>query len=156
MKTVKAGNLATATSRLTKAKAQIERQGTMINLRIDEQYHHLRIQEMVLAAEHLQAVAAEKEMERARREDLREQKKAEAELAAARQKLAKERAMHQATLDALIANGDLEGAERMRAKIAEDELALRTSNGARRTSVPATCTLSPTSVPSESTWSRSA
>ncbi len=124
VKTVKAGNLATATARLTKAKEQIERQGTMINLRVDETYHHLRIQEMVLAAEHLQALAAEKELERARREDLREQKKAEAELAAARQKLAKERAMHQATLDALIANGDLEGAERMRAKIAEDELAL--------------------------------
>ncbi|MFE4836242.1 FCD domain-containing protein [Arthrobacter sp. NPDC056691] len=33
--------------------------------------------------------------------------------------------MHQATLDAVIANGDLEGAERMRAKIAEDELALQ-------------------------------
>ncbi|MFD0043761.1 GIY-YIG nuclease family protein [Pseudarthrobacter scleromae] len=32
--------------------------------------------------------------------------------------------MHQATLDALIANGDLEGAECMRAKIAEDDLAL--------------------------------
>lgn len=124
VKTVKAGNLATATSRLTKAKEQIERQGTMINLRVDETYHHLRIQEMVLATEHLQVLAAEKEMERARREELREQKKAEAELAAAREKLAKERAMHQATLDALIANGDLEGAERMRAKIAEDELAL--------------------------------
>jgi hypothetical protein len=124
VKTVKAGNLATATSRLTKAKEQIERQGTMINLRVDERYHHLRIQEMVLAAEHLQVIAAEKEMERARREELREQKKAEAELAAALQKLAKERAMHQATLDALIANGDLEGAERMRVKIAEDDLAL--------------------------------
>jgi Domain of unknown function (DUF4041)/Meiotically up-regulated gene 113/Protein of unknown function (DUF2510) len=124
VKTVKAGNLTTATSRLTKAKEQIERQGTMINLRVDEQYHHLRIQEMVLAAEHLQVLAAEKEMERARREELREQRKSEAELAAARQKLAKERAMHQATLDALIANGDHEGAERMRAKIAEDELAL--------------------------------
>lgn len=32
--------------------------------------------------------------------------------------------MHRTTLDALIANGDLEGAERMRAKIARDELAL--------------------------------
>ncbi|WOC63253.1 hypothetical protein RI444_09050 [Paenarthrobacter sp. AT5] len=32
--------------------------------------------------------------------------------------------MHQATLDALIAKGDLEGAERMRTKIVEDELAL--------------------------------
>ncbi|WOH20569.1 DUF4041 domain-containing protein [Paenarthrobacter sp. GOM3] len=124
VKTVKAGNLATATARLTKAKEQIERQGTMINLRVDETYHHLRIQEMNLAAEHLQVLAAEKEMERARREELREQKKAEAEIAAAREKLAKERAMHQATLDALIANGDLEGAERMRAKIVEDELAL--------------------------------
>ncbi|WP_217375671.1 DUF4041 domain-containing protein [Paenarthrobacter ureafaciens] len=124
VKTVKAGNLATATARLTKAKEQIERQGTMINLRVDETYHQLRIQEMTLAAEHLQVLAAEKEMERARREELREQKKAEAEIAAAREKLAKERAMHQATLEALIANGDHEGAERMRAKIAEDELAL--------------------------------
>ncbi|WOC62738.1 hypothetical protein RI444_09045 [Paenarthrobacter sp. AT5] len=45
----------------------------MINLRVDETYHRLRIQEMVLAAEHLQALAADKELERARCEDLPEQ-----------------------------------------------------------------------------------
>lgn len=124
VKSVKAGNLATAVARLTKAKEQIERQGTMINLRVDEEYHRLRVQELTLAAEHLQVLQQEKELERARREELREQKKVEAELAAARQKLAKEHAMHQAALEALIANGDLEGAERMRARIADDELAL--------------------------------
>lgn len=124
VKSVKAGNLATAVARLTKAKEQIERQGTMINLRVDADYHRLRVQELTLAAEHLQVLQREKELERARREELREQKKVEAELAAARQKLAKEHAMHQAALEALIANGDLEGAERMRARIADDELAL--------------------------------
>ncbi|WP_311212278.1 MULTISPECIES: DUF4041 domain-containing protein [unclassified Arthrobacter] len=155
VKTVKAGDLATATARLTKAKEQIERQGTMINLRVDETYRHLRIQEMVLAAEHLQVLAAEKELERARREELREQKQAEAELAAAPQKLAKERAMHQANLDALIANGDLEGAERMRVKIVEDELALADIERRAANIHPATCTSSPTSAHSERTWSRS-
>jgi len=124
VKTVRAGSLTTAAARLAKAKEQIERQGTMISLRVDEQYHRLRIKELTLAAEHMQALAAEKEMERGRREELREQKRAEAELAAAREKLVKERAMHQTTLEALIANGDTEGAERMRARIADDELAL--------------------------------
>lgn len=121
VKSVKAGSLATAVARLEKARTQIVRQGTMIDLRIDDTYHRLRIEEVTLAAQHLKRLQEEKEAERARKEELREQKKVEAELARATEKLAKERAMHQATLEALVANGDEEGAARMRLKIAEDD-----------------------------------
>jgi hypothetical protein len=124
VKSVKAGALSAAIARLVKARDQIEKQGTMIDLRVDEEYHSLRVQELTLAADHLQRVQAEKEAERAQRDELREQKKAEAELARAKEKLEKERAMHVSTMDALIANGDIEGAERMREKIAEDDLNL--------------------------------
>jgi hypothetical protein len=121
VKSVKAGNLESAIARLEKARDQIVRQGTMIDLAVDNTYHRLRLEELRLAAKHLRRLQEEKEAERARREELREQKKVEAELARATEKLTRERAMHQATLDALIANGDEEGAARMRAKLAEDD-----------------------------------
>ncbi|BBE22600.1 hypothetical protein MN0502_14830 [Arthrobacter sp. MN05-02] len=121
VKSVKAGNLDTAIARLEKARDQIVRQGTMIDLAVDTTYHRLRVEELRLAARHLKRLQEEKEVERARREELREQKKVEAELARATEKLTRERAMHQATLDALVANGDEEGAARMREKLAEDD-----------------------------------
>lgn len=124
VKSVKAGNLSAAVSRLVKARDQIVKQGTMVSLRVDEEYHSLRIQELGLASEHLQRMQEEKEAEKAQRDELREQKKVEAELARAKEKLEKERAMHVATMDALLANGDTEGAERMREKIQDDDLNL--------------------------------
>ncbi|WP_123731719.1 DUF4041 domain-containing protein [Rathayibacter sp. PhB152] len=124
VKTVRAGNLAVAQARLSKAAEMIERQGSMISLTIDPEYHHLRLTEIQLANQHLQALQREKEMERARREELREQRKAEQELAREHERLDKEKAHYTATLTALEANGDLEGAERLRARIADVDRAL--------------------------------
>ncbi|QHC60247.1 DUF4041 domain-containing protein [Rathayibacter sp. VKM Ac-2760] len=124
VKTVRAGSLAVAQARLSKAAEMIERQGSMITLTIDPEYHHLRLTEIQLANQHLQALAREKELERARREELREQRKAEQELAREHERLDKEKAHYTATLTALEANGDLEGAERLRARIADVERAL--------------------------------
>lgn len=124
VKTVKAGNLATATKRLNTVVEQIARQGTMIDLRITARFHELRMKELALAAEHLQAVQREKELERAHREELREQRKAEQELARQKEKLEKERAHYLSTLATLEAKGDAEGAQRVRDRLADVDKAI--------------------------------
>lgn len=124
VKTVKAGNLATAAKRLNTVVEQIARQGTMIDLRITAHFHQLRMRELALAAEHLQALQREKELERAHREDLREQRKAEQELARQKEKLEKEKSHYLATLAALEEKGDAEGAERVRERLADVDKAI--------------------------------
>ena len=124
VKAVRAGNLATAQKRLTTAMEQIARLGTMIDLRITSYFHQLRLRELELANRHLRAVQAEKEADRAHREELREQRKAEKELAAEKARLEKERGHYANTIAALEANGDHEGAERMRARLADVEHAI--------------------------------
>ncbi|WP_223625674.1 DUF4041 domain-containing protein [Microbacterium sp. EST19A] len=124
VKAVRAGNLATAQKRLTTAMEQIARLGTMIDLSITSYFHQLRLRELELANRHLRAVQEEKEAERAHREELREQRKAEKELAAEKARLEKERGHYANTIAALVANGDLEGAERMRARLADVEHAI--------------------------------
>lgn len=114
VKSVRAGNLASAQKRLSGVVDSVARQGTMIDLRINAEYHRLRLQELKLAARHLDAVKAEKEAERAHREELREQRKAEAELTAARDKLSKEKAHYERAIEALISRGDSSGADELR------------------------------------------
>ncbi len=124
VKSVKAGNLATATKRLSTVVGQIARQGTMIELRITPAYHELRLRELALAAEHLQALQKEKELERAHREELREQRKAEQELQRQKEKLEKEKSHYLSTLAALEAKGDEEGAARVRERLADVDKAI--------------------------------
>lgn len=78
--TVKAGNLGAVQKRLETARIQITKQGQMIDLQVTDHYHWLRSRELELAARHLQAVAASKELERERRAELREQRQREAEI----------------------------------------------------------------------------
>ncbi|MFD1506773.1 hypothetical protein FE374_07040 [Georgenia yuyongxinii] len=61
---------------------------------------------------------------RARREELREQRKAEQELVREREKLKSQH--HLATLAAPEARGDLEGAEKVRAPLADTQQAIET------------------------------
>ncbi|WP_043673587.1 DUF4041 domain-containing protein [Clavibacter michiganensis] len=124
VKATKAGNLHVAQNRLTKAAEQIARSGTMIDLRIEDGYHELRLEELQLASAHLRVLQAEKEMERERRAELREQAKASAELQAEHDRLDKERAHYAATLAALESKGDVEGAARMRDRIEDVDRAL--------------------------------
>lgn len=124
IKTVRAGNLGAAQKRLSTVATQVERLGAMIDLRITSGYHLLRLKELELASQHLQALQIEKEMERARRDELREQKKAEQELAREKERLQKERTHYLNALAALEANGDIDGAERLRAKLEDVDLAI--------------------------------
>lgn len=103
VKSVKAGNIATAKQRLVKAKTRIEQNGTMIDLAIKDTYHRLRIKELELADAHMQQVKREREEEREHRAQLREQAKVAAEIKAAREKLEKERKHKQNVLAAVAA-----------------------------------------------------
>lgn len=124
VKTVKAGNLDAAQKRLSTVVSQVERLGSMIDLRITGSYHRLRLKELELTSRHFQALQAEKELERARRDELREQRKAEQELAREKERLQKERSHYLNALAALEANGDVEGADRLREKLADVDHAI--------------------------------
>lgn len=124
VKTVKAGNLEAARKRLSTVVTQVERLGTMIDLRITGPYHRLRLKELELTSRHFQALQVEKEMERARREELREQKKAEQELAREKERLQKERSHYLNALAALEAKGDIDGADRLRERLADVDHAI--------------------------------
>jgi hypothetical protein len=124
IKSTKAGNLAAAQKRLTTVKDQIARQGSMINLTIDERYHSLRLREQEIAAAHLQRLAAEREAERERKAELREQKRVEAEMRAEKDRLEKERNHYLNSIAALQAKGDADGAARLTEKLADVDRAI--------------------------------
>lgn len=102
---LKAGSLETAQKRLVKAKEQVERMGNMIDLRISDEYHELRMEELRLAAQHLEAKKAAKEAEREERARLREEKKAQAELNAERKRLQKEKSHYENAIARLRESG---------------------------------------------------
>src|SRR5690606_26341250 len=103
---------------------QISQNGTMIDLRVTSHYHRLRLKELSLAARHLEVLKAEKEAERARKAQLREQQKAEAELRREKERLEKERGHYLNTLEALRARGDLEAVADLEAKLADVDRAI--------------------------------
>lgn len=124
-KAVRASNLETCAKRLTTARDRIERQGTMIDFRVSEAYHRLRLSELELAAEHLQVKALEKELERERKAELREQKKVEAELLAQKEKLLKEQSHYENLLTSLRERGDAEGVARIESQLDDVQIALK-------------------------------
>jgi hypothetical protein len=124
IKATKAGNLYSAQTRLTKAAGQIANGGKMIQLRITDEYHHLRLKELELANSHLMALQRERELDRERRAELREQQKAEAELRREKERLEKERAHYLSTLATLEVNGDTAGADRIRAQLSDVDRAI--------------------------------
>lgn len=121
VKSVKTGNVSPALKRVERALEQAEKLGSMIDLRLNRDYHRLRLEEVDLAARHHAAVKAEKEAERERRAELREQAKAEQELEKERERLRKEREHYNSVLARLEELGDEEGARRAREQIAEIE-----------------------------------
>lgn len=121
VKSAKAGNLEACTKRLVKAREQVERNGEMIDLHIVEEYHRLRLSEIELANRHLQVKSREKELERERRAQLREEKKAEAEFKAKRADLLKEQMHYQNLADAMRDRGDSEGLERALSQLQDVE-----------------------------------
>ncbi|EGF49984.1 hypothetical protein HMPREF9056_02937 [Actinomyces sp. oral taxon 170 str. F0386] len=115
--TVKAGNGEAARKRLERTRDQVERLGSLINLRIDGRYHALRLEELDLSLRYQNAKKAEKEAEREEKARLREERKAQQELAQRRAKLDKEREHYQHVLQSLVDQGRTDEADEIRSQL---------------------------------------
>src|SRR5699024_2474850 len=116
---MKAGNLSAAIKRIERARDQVTKMGEMIDLSIAPSYHQLRIAELQLASKHLAAKAAAKEAEREERAQLREEKKAQAEMEAERKRLEKERTHYEKSIAKLREQNRLEEIEELQAQLHE-------------------------------------
>lgn len=124
VRALKPYKLDSAIDRLTKVATTIERLGKTMDIRIAEDYHALRTQELELTADYLEKRAEEKEREREERERLKEERRAQQEMEREREKLEKEREHHLNAIEALLANGDEAGADRVRADLADVDHAI--------------------------------
>lgn len=128
VRSLRSGNAITATGRLVKAMNSVERLGSLIELRINPDYHALRVLELELVADYQMRRQEEREAARHEREMLREQRRAEAELAEEKARLVKERAHYVAALESLATAEDASGAEELRLRLAEIDLAIEAND----------------------------
>jgi hypothetical protein len=105
VRVLRVGNVTTAKRRLDSSRLAIANLGRMMQMHIGDEFHSLRLEEIELTADYLMKKQEEREAERAERERLREERKVEQELAAAREKLDKERAHIVSVIERLRANG---------------------------------------------------
>lgn len=98
VKSTNASNVQRKVDALTKKREQIRKLGEQMGLQITMDYHGLATHELSLVGKFSAAKLVEKEQERARREQLREEKKVAEEIAREQAKLDKE---HQQYSDAL-------------------------------------------------------
>ncbi|HET6505332.1 MAG TPA: DUF4041 domain-containing protein [Baekduia sp.] len=119
VRSLRAGNVVTAKRRLEASVTAIARLGSMMEMRINPEYHELRLRELELTADYLMKVQAEKEAAREERERLREERKAEQELAAERERLEKQRSHYLNALEALKSANDEAGIAELSEKLEE-------------------------------------
>ena len=122
VRTIRAGNLETAVRRLEKAAAAISKLGTMMEMRVSDEYHKLRVEELELTSDYLVKVQQEREDQRAEKERLREERRVEQELAAQRERLDKEYAHYMNVLSSL--GDDANDRQRILDKLSEIESAI--------------------------------
>ncbi len=151
VRSLRSGNITHRQKRLEKAVTAIEKLGAIMEMRVNPDYHALRVAELELTADYQMKVQEERERAREERELLREQRRAEQELAAERERLEKEKAHYVSALASLRASGDDAAADELAARLADIERPSRPTTTASRTSAPATSTSSPTSARSAQT-----
>lgn len=91
IRSLKVGNVVTAKRRLEVSCRTIAKLGALMEMRISDEFHALRIEEIELTADWLMKKQEEKEAEREERARLREERRVERELAEERAQLDKER-----------------------------------------------------------------
>ncbi len=128
VRSLRSGNVTTAKKRLEAAVASIEKLGAMMQMRVNSDYHALRVQELELTADFQMKIQEERERAREEREQLREQRRAEQELAAEKERLDKEKAHYMAALAALRAKGDDAAADELAARLSDIEKAIEAND----------------------------
>ena len=92
IRSLRIGNVVTAKKRLEASRSAIAKLGGMMEMRISDAYHHLRVEEIELTADWLMKKQEEREAEKEERARLREERRVAKELADERLRLEKERA----------------------------------------------------------------
>jgi Domain of unknown function (DUF4041)/T5orf172 domain len=128
VRSLRSGNISTATKRLMSAVTAIEKLGAIMDMRVNPQYHALRVAELELTADYQIKLQEEREQAREERALLREQRRAEAELAAEKERLDKERAHYVSVLEALRAKGDDVAAEELADRLADIDRAIEAND----------------------------
>ena len=128
VRSLRSGNIGTATRRLVSAVTAIEKLGAIMDMRVNPEYHALRIAELELTADYQIKLQEEREQAREERALLREQRRAEAELAAEKERLGKERAHYVGVLEALRAKGDYVAAEELIGRLADIDKAIEAND----------------------------
>ena len=117
VKTVKAGNLASAQKRLSTAREQIAKQGRMIELSVTDRYHWLRLKERgwrpAISRQRLQIGRRTASAGPASRE----QKALEAEIKREKERLEKERAHYLNSIQRMRDSGDAVGAQALQGEL---------------------------------------
>lgn len=109
IRSLRVGNVVTAKRRLEASREAIAKLGRLMEMRICDSFHELRLEEVELAADYAKKKQQEREAAKEDRERLREQRKVELELAEERERLDKERAHIAAALRKLEAAGEVDG-----------------------------------------------
>ncbi|WP_239642488.1 DUF4041 domain-containing protein [Microbacterium sp. B19] len=131
IRALRVGNVVTAKRRLEASRVAIAKLGRLMEMRISDEFHALRIEEIELTADWLMKKQEEREAERDERARLREERKVEKELAEERARLDKERQHLVNTLRALEEQGHSDEALRSRLAAVDDAIAqndFRTAN----------------------------
>jgi uncharacterized membrane-anchored protein len=124
VRALRSGNLTTAQKRIESAMAAIEKLGAIMEMRINPDYHALRVRELELTADFQIKVQEERERAREQRELLREQRRVEQELAAERDRLEKEKAHYVTALASLRAKGDDDAADELAVRLTQIDEAI--------------------------------
>jgi hypothetical protein len=106
LRTLRAGNVQTATKRLEASRTAIAKLGALMEMRVSDEFNALRKEEIELTADWLMKKQEEREAEREERARLREENRVQQELLEERARLDKERAHLVNTLAALEARGE--------------------------------------------------
>jgi Meiotically Up-regulated Gene 113 (MUG113) protein/uncharacterized protein DUF4041 len=117
-------SLPSAIARLEKARATIAKLGSIVQMRITDEYQRWRVYELELTADYLVKVEEEKERLREERARQREEEKAIRELEAERRRLEKEQSHYEIALEKLRAKGDEAAIAELEAKLLEIKSAI--------------------------------
>ena len=125
VRSLRAGSVVIALKRLEVTRTAIARLGKMMEMRIADGFHALRIEEVQLTADYLMKKEEEREAQRAERERLREERKVELELAAEHEKLEKERSHILTVVERVRASGSTD--PELESKLADIDNAIATN-----------------------------
>lgn len=128
VRSLRSGNVRTAKARLERAMAAIERLGAIMEMRVNPDYHQVRVEELELTADFQMKVQEERERTREERAELREQQRVEKELATERERLDKERAHYVGVLQALRAKGDGAAAAELEGRLHDIDAAIEAND----------------------------